>query len=773
MPIRSLMALLLLLFLAPVALADLPPGTTTTRDLQYATQNNKPLLLDLYLPPPPPQQPNTAPHPLPVILRLAPKRETPEHPAEQLLAQGYALLYVGYLPHDADKFTAFCRFPADLHAAQAALTFIVANSAKFHLDPDRIGLWAAGHGATIAALLAVTADQQELYGRLGDAPYAGTPVRTVCLLGSGGWGGGGGGTTDWRNAELYGDETVNNPDSPAYQLFGDNPKALPDTARLASAINYVRPTSPPVLMITLQSDAHRAMHLIFAETLRRAGVASALYEESAGAGLGGRNVDEAKLDRTILDFFTDTLPPASPPLTVPHKEPLTIDQEIDILSKAGLFKQARRLIEQQLITVPPAQREPYRTKLRQLADQQQEPALRKLLEVRKNKEVRAAQLARFGANSAAVGGQSPHIRWTLREVLTDPERIGQYEVEATLTQADFDARAASARLMEALNALVQQQDWPAADRKLVEIRRQAAAADGTNSAPALDKSLLDTALQRYGELRVNPDRLYPPGSKPVAFASAFGQDLYGFWFDLRAGNTTLRFRYIPAPPGNKFTMGSSKDEWGRLPGEPLLAETPIPAAFWLAETPITQQVWEGVLGTTENHSHFHGPNLPVENVSYAHAVNFAEKLGVEARLPTEAEWEYACRGGPGDPASPSGYMYSGTQRLSDMAWFWDERQDVSPDTIRILHELETESATTPRSTHDIKTKLPNAFGLYNMHGNVWQWCSGTSDKLKDYHPTRGGSWISIPQSCRAARSSWHPTEYQAWNLGLRILIPAK
>jgi formylglycine-generating enzyme required for sulfatase activity len=279
-------------------------------------------------------------------------------------------------------------------------------------------------------------------------------------------------------------------------------------------------------------------------------------------------------------------------------------------------------------------------------------------------------------------------------------------------------------------------------------------------------ALVNEFLNRYNDLRAHRGQSWPSGVHPIPYALASGQDLYGFWFTMRAGGAIQRFRYIPA---GKFNMGSAPNEWARLPDEPMLEPTEIKEAFWLSDAPVTQETWEGVMGKSENRSHFKGPKLPATNLSYAHAVNFLDKLGVDAKLPTAEQWEYACRAGSSD-------MYPVTGRLSDSSWFWDEATappGSSPE-IRMLTELETDRTSVPRSTQAVKQKLPNKWGLYDMQGNVWEWCAGTSpNKPREFHMAKGGSWISIPQSCRAARTTWFPIEQQTWNVGLRILIPAQ
>ena len=757
---RSLAACIMLLALAGLAPAQtLPANVRAHKDVVYATFAGKELKLDIYTPFGETEKAIAAP----ALLRLGPAREAPAGAAVDLLAQGYVLAYAAYLPEDSGA-RAFSKFPQDLLAAKAAIRYVRGSADTLQIDKTRIGIWGAGHGATIAALAAFTADQKDLNGTLGDFAGESSAVRAVCLFE---------GITDWRNAELFGDEYVNFPASPAYQLFGGNTKEFPDAARQASAVNYIRPTSPATLMVTLASDQQRAMHLIFAETLRKTGVPSALYEDTSAAD----RVDESRLNRTVLAFFDDTLKGDRG-----TARRFTLEQEVDSLTAAGLFKQARRLVDEQVealtksspaatATAATLQRSPWLQKLRTINELQQAPALQQLAEARK---------AGSGAVSDGAANAAARTLWTIREVLTDPERISQYAVEATVPQRVYDGRADALRFVETLNSYLLKGDARGADQQANVMRDIARKGDA-------DPAILNQFLARYDQLKGKPLKIFPPGIGNVLFAGDYGQDLYGYWMDFKAGGATQRLRFIP--PGH-YTRGSAREEWGRLPGEPILEPTDITKGFWLGESAVTQGLYEAVMGAAENHSTFRvtGNNaevrlkLPVENVSYAHAVNFLSKLGVDARLPTDAEWEYACRAG-------SNYMYAGTGRLSDMAWFWDEKRDANgqvPTTsapavsdsgevdVRILHDLEMEQSDQARLTHPVKQKLPNAWGLYDMQGNVWQWCAGTSpDRPHDYHPVKGGSWISIPQSCRAARTTWLPVEQQSWNLGLRICISAQ
>jgi formylglycine-generating enzyme required for sulfatase activity/large-conductance mechanosensitive channel len=215
-----------------------------------------------------------------------------------------------------------------------------------------------------------------------------------------------------------------------------------------------------------------------------------------------------------------------------------------------------------------------------------------------------------------------------------------------------------------------------------------------------------------------------------------------------------KVREITLPGGTKiellccltgtFKMGSPVDEAGRGDDE-LQHQVTLTNPFWLGKYEVTQMQWRAVM--ENNLSKFKGDSLPVDMVSWNDAVVFCQKLteqeqianrlptGYEYRLPTEAEWEYACQTGDFNPVAS-------TCRLDDLGWYCEN------------------SETT---THPVGQKRPNAWGLYDMHGNVMEWCL---DWYGDYpnnavvdpigpatgttRVTRGGNWRSIAVDCRIA-----------------------
>jgi formylglycine-generating enzyme required for sulfatase activity len=211
-----------------------------------------------------------------------------------------------------------------------------------------------------------------------------------------------------------------------------------------------------------------------------------------------------------------------------------------------------------------------------------------------------------------------------------------------------------------------------------------------------------------------------------------GQDGQGSWALTRIGEEEVRFRWCP--PGS-FPRGSPSDEEGRYDDERQHA-VELRKGFWLAEHPVTQALWESVMGS--NPSYFEGGSLPVEQVSWRDVKRFLSQAndaspGLRVRLPTEAEWEYACRAGT------TGARYGS---LDAVAWY-DDNSGGKP--------------------HPVGGKAPNAWGLYDMLGNVLEWCS---DWSADYPPgaavdpkgpasgsqrvLRGGSWFTPARCARAA-----------------------
>lgn len=208
--------------------------------------------------------------------------------------------------------------------------------------------------------------------------------------------------------------------------------------------------------------------------------------------------------------------------------------------------------------------------------------------------------------------------------------------------------------------------------------------------------------------------------------------------------------------GGTFTMGSGiKNE--------TLHEVKL-SSFYIGQTEVTQELWQAVTGS--NPSELKGNKRPVETVSWNDCQTFITKLnaltGKKFRLPTEAEWEYAARGGK----LSKGYTYSGSNNLDEVAWSGVLASD-DPNY----------------GTHDVGTKAPNELGIYDMTGNVYEWCQdwwGSYGKDSQINPTgptsgtwrvaRGGGWGGQAGPARvSARANWLPTDATG-NIGFRLAL---
>jgi formylglycine-generating enzyme required for sulfatase activity len=257
-----------------------------------------------------------------------------------------------------------------------------------------------------------------------------------------------------------------------------------------------------------------------------------------------------------------------------------------------------------------------------------------------------------------------------------------------------------------------------------------------------------------------------PTSFPPVWASAWGTDRlspYPFVELELAPGVVTRLRWIP--PG-RFLMGSPENEKGRYGWEGPQHLVTLTKGYWLADAPCTQAEWQAVMGTAP--SNFKGPNLPVEQVSWDECQAFCNRLreripGLPVRLPSEAEWEYACR------ATTTGA-------------FNDEAPCTKPDgKDPALVKLGWFDKNSEGKTHEVRGLAPNQWGLFDMHGNVFEWCA---DLFSDYaaddqvDPTgagegrgrvaRGGSWGNVAWGCRSAYRLWRRPGERFDSLGFRL-----
>ena len=227
-----------------------------------------------------------------------------------------------------------------------------------------------------------------------------------------------------------------------------------------------------------------------------------------------------------------------------------------------------------------------------------------------------------------------------------------------------------------------------------------------------------------------------------SWASAWGEDRFGLWAELTIDKVVTRLRWIR--PG-RFLFGVSKTEeafsW-EIIGQ---RRERVELGFWMFEAPCTQGLWEIIMG--KNPSRFKGKSRPVESISWNDCRTFLEKVngrnnGLNLTLPSEVQWEYACRAGTRGPRYHAD--------ITEIAWF---------------------SENSDQQTHPVKGKKANAWGLYDMLGNVLEWCEDKWDVKDDDvsapRVIRGGGWANESRDLRAAyRCANHPDNAYG-NLGFR------
>ncbi len=213
--------------------------------------------------------------------------------------------------------------------------------------------------------------------------------------------------------------------------------------------------------------------------------------------------------------------------------------------------------------------------------------------------------------------------------------------------------------------------------------------------------------------------------------------------------------------GGTFSMGATSEQGSDAYDSEKPVHSVTLSDYYIGETEVTQELWEAVMGS--NPSEFKGNNQrPVESVSWNDCQEFIKKLnrltGKEFRLPTEAEWEYAARGGK----YSRGYKYSGSNNSDEVAWY---------------------DSNSGSKTHPVKTKKDNELGLYDMSGNVWEWCNdwwGCYQSNSQTNPTgpseggnrvlRGGGWCYFDMGVRVSRRDYLTPGYRHIIIGLRLAL---
>ena len=229
----------------------------------------------------------------------------------------------------------------------------------------------------------------------------------------------------------------------------------------------------------------------------------------------------------------------------------------------------------------------------------------------------------------------------------------------------------------------------------------------------------------------------------------------------------VTFKMI-AVEGGTFTMGATSEQGSDAYDNEKPTHSVTLSSYSIGETEVTQALWQAVMGS--NPSYFSGSNKPVEEVSWDDCQDFIRKLnaltGENFRLPTEAEWEYAARGGN----KSRGYKYAGSNTLGNVAWYRDNIPSQS-------------SGSAGYGTQVVATKSPNELGLYDMSGNVFEWCQdwyGSYSSGNQTNPTgpssgservfRGGGWYLNAWGCRVSYRSDDTPDGRNSLIGLRLAL---
>ena len=288
----------------------------------------------------------------------------------------------------------------------------------------------------------------------------------------------------------------------------------------------------------------------------------------------------------------------------------------------------------------------------------------------------------------------------------------------------------------------------ACDAKIKAQREAAEAKQKAEQEAAAERQRIEEEARRKAEAKKRAEQ-EAAEAKRKAEAEARGE--------FTVNGVTFKMIYVQ---GGTFTMGCTSEQGSDCYGDEEPTHSVTVEGFWMGETEVTQALWQAVMGS--NPSYFKGDNLPVENVNWNDCQEFIRKLhqltGKNFRLPTEAEWEYAARGGN----KSQHYKYAGSNTLGDVAWYVNNSEN---------------------KTHPVRSKSPNELGLYDMAGNVWEWCSDwkgsyssssqtnpTGPSTGSYRVLRGGSWYFNARYCRVSSRSILDPDDRGSGSGFRLSL---